>query len=152
SWAEPPQHALRVSQARPVRRGRRQMDGSPQKGSAAHGRRQRLDGRGPANRGSSAMRMKVRPARVTRRLAVAAAVSVVLASSAGLASASERTLAPGSLKVATVEPSSGYFSAHNRVLGNGAAIAVQQIDAKGGIAGRVRIELIRASLGAESSP
>jgi branched-chain amino acid transport system substrate-binding protein len=55
-----------------------------------------------------------------------------------------RELAKGTIHVTALEPSRGYFVEHNNLLTNGIVVAVDEMNAHGGIGGKVRIDLTRA--------
>jgi len=57
-----------------------------------------------------------------------------------------RSLQHGSMIVAIDQPSSGLFAEQNRSIAQGAAVAVEELNASGGLPGHVRIRLVPQSL------
>ena len=80
---------------------------------------------------------------VRRALAIALAGGSLLAVTAvatGFGSGSE-TLPRGTIKVGLGNNLTGFLAVHDKLISNGALVAVEQINRRGGIGGRVRIDL-----------
>ena len=56
------------------------------------------------------------------------------------------------MRVAILMPGSGYFQVQNQLLERGAQIAADEINAKGGIGGSVKIKLVAKTLAADANP
>src|SRR3954454_15659451 len=83
--------------------------------------------------------------RIRRPVALAAAGAaalVVVALAAGFTQGpSSNTLAKGSISVGYGNNLTGFLAVHDKLISNGARLAVAQINAKGGIGGKVKIKL-----------
>ena len=82
-----------------------------------------------------------------RRRAVAAALVLVAVGASVLAAtgfeAQAKGLPGGTITVGYGANLTGFLAVHDKLIANGAKLAVDQIDAKGGIGGKVKIKLIR---------
>ena len=89
----------------------------------------------------------------TRRALVGAGAALAAAALAvGAGAGLDRSNQRGVVKVAVIEVVKGHFAPQNRLVANGAEIAVQQINAKGGIGGKVEIDLTRHRIAPSASP
>jgi branched-chain amino acid transport system substrate-binding protein len=55
---------------------------------------------------------------------------------------SAAALEPGTIEVALLQPTSGYFAAHNLALARGVTVATQELNKAGGIGGKIKIKLV----------
>jgi branched-chain amino acid transport system substrate-binding protein len=76
--------------------------------------------------------------------------TVALAATAALG-AGPAGLQPGTIDVALLQPTSGPFAAHNLILARGVSVAVQELNAAGGIDKKVKIRLVGRQLAANSN-
>jgi branched-chain amino acid transport system substrate-binding protein len=83
---------------------------------------------------------------------IAMLTGTILVAAGGAATTTRHELAGGTLHVAMLVPASGDFSVHNTLLADGAQIAVNEIDAAGGIGGTVKLDLIKRPLEPDTSP
>src|SRR5262249_41947092 len=88
------------------------------------------------------------------RLAILAAAAACLAT---VGTAASRPVAPArleaaSIRVAILTPASGYLQVQNQLIEQGAQVAVDEINAKGGIGGSVKIDLVAKKLAADANP
>src|SRR6059036_557061 len=77
-----------------------------------------------------------------RRATGAIAVAVFAATSFGSSGPHAVTLKKGTITVGYGNNLTGFLAAHHVLISNGALLAVQQINAKGGIGGKVKIKLM----------
>jgi len=82
--------------------------------------------------------------------------AVALFSSAAMASTAAAGAAPGRLDrglvdVAVLTPTSGAFAFHNDALAGGVSVAADELNERGGIAGKVRVRLVRRPFGPRAS-
>src|SRR5436190_24363064 len=80
--------------------------------------------------------------RTLRMLAAAGALALVIVVATGFGSGSrEARLASGTVSVGFGNNLTGFLAVHDHLISQGAQLAVQQINAKGGIGGKVKIKL-----------
>ena len=77
--------------------------------------------------------------------------TIAIAATAALGARSS-ALQPATIDVALLQPTSGPFAAHNLLLARGAGVAVQQLNASGGIDHKVKIDLVERRLSATIDP
>src|SRR5262249_26859148 len=97
-----------------------------------------------------------RPQVIRRMITTGAAVLTICGgASSGWCAAGDahsRLLPAGTLRVAILVPHNGYFSTHNALIEKGARVATDEINAHGGIAGTVKIDLVPRPLEGDASP
>ncbi len=80
--------------------------------------------------------------RTSRILAAVAALALVIAVATGFRSGNEQAgLASGTIAVGFGNNLTGFLAVHDHLISQGAQLAVQQINAKGGIGGKVKVKL-----------
>jgi len=88
-----------------------------------------------------------------RTLAATAFLALAVPALAGASARGEtRRLVPGTIHVVVFEPTNGYFVTHNQLMDNGIDVAVDELNGKGGIGGKVRVALERVRFRASSRP
>jgi branched-chain amino acid transport system substrate-binding protein len=103
-------------------------------GSARAGADQKAVSGGHGVAGGSAAPGPARPSSETGHVSVAGGPAVT------------RSLEHGSMVVVIDEPSPGLFEEQNRSIAQGATVAVEELNTAGGLAGHIRIKLIRQRL------
>ena len=95
---------------------------------------------------------RVRPRARLVLLAVAATCLVTVGTAASRPVAPARLVKAASMRVAVLLPAGGYFQVQNQLIDQGARVAVDEINAKGGIDGSTKVDLVSEKLAPDADP